>query len=76
MRHQGYIAVSEIEVDRLPVGKRTLSLANHLAAGGLVPPVHVEPIGNGRFRILDGRHRTLAHRLVERRKILARWGTR
>lgn len=65
-----------MDVDRLPIGLRTLSLVDHLRAGGTVPPIHVRMAGDGRFAILDGRHRLLAFRLLERRAILARWGTK
>lgn len=76
MRFLQPIQVAQIDVDRLPIGLRTLSLAAHLAGGGAVPPIHVMPATNGRFRILDGRHRLLAFRLLERRTIVARWGVR
>lgn len=76
MRVLGPVHVSLIDVDRLPIGLRTLALVEHLRSGGTVPPIHVMRAEHGRFRILDGRHRILAHRLLERRTIVARWGER
>ena len=66
--------VGLVDVDRRPpIGLRTLGIVDHLRAGGTVPPIHVKVEGP-RFKILDGRHRLLAHRMLERREILARYG--
>ncbi len=73
MRRTEHISIALIDVDRYPM-KRVLGLVRHLEAGGTVPPVHVERTTHGRFRLLDGRHRIMAHRLLERPLILARYG--
>lgn len=75
MRHIREIPLSQVDVDRLPINPSVMPLVKHLEAGGTVPPIHVRvgEIG-GRFAVLDGRHRILAHRLLGRSQILARWG--
>lgn len=74
MRHLGRIPLSLVDMDRWPF-ERVLPLARHLEAGGTVPPIHVAKTPHGRFRIIDGRHRVHAHKLLGRAEILARWGT-
>lgn len=76
MRLNGHIAIDLIDVDRFPIGPRTVSLIDFLRQGNHVPPIHIQPTVNGRFRILDGRHRLLAYRMLGRQSIRARWGTR
>ena len=73
MRYIGLLPVSAIEMDRWPFD-RVLGLVLHLQAGGTVPPVHVMKSSDGRYRILDGRHRMHAFKLLGRKSILARWG--
>lgn len=71
------IPVRHIIMDRWPHGRRTLELMRHLEAGGTVPPIHVEETGDGRYRILDGRHRVLAYKMLEYQYIVARfWAKR
>jgi hypothetical protein len=73
MRYVAPVAINLIDMDRWPFA-RVLSLVAHLQAGGTVPPIHVKRMPDGRFRILDGRHRMHAHKLLGRVQILARWG--
>lgn len=75
MRHSGWVPLDLVGIDRVPYDPRVLSLCRHLSEGGTVPPVHIQMVPNGRFRILDGRHRWVAHRLLQRNVIFARWGT-
>lgn len=70
------ISVALINTDRWPIGLRTLELVKHLEKDGSIPPIHVKPIKDGRFQILDGRHRLLATKLLGQEKITARWGKR
>lgn len=60
-------------MDRWPF-KRVLPLVAHLQAGGTVPPIRIARTTDGRFRIIDGRHRMHAFKLLGREYILARWG--
>ena len=73
MRVLHSISVSLIDVDRWPF-RGTLPLVRHLEAGGGVPPIHVAFAPHGRYRILDGRHRLLAFKLLERPRISAKLG--
>lgn len=74
MRHLDRIPINLIAVDRWPFA-RVLDLVTHLRQGGTVPPIHVQRYSDGRYRILDGRHRVHAMLLLGRTHILARWGT-
>jgi ParB-like chromosome segregation protein Spo0J len=69
------VATNLIDIDRWPLEPRTLGLVAHFQAGGTVPPIRLvrQPSTPGRFRILDGRHRLLATKLVGRRTITARY---
>lgn len=71
------VSLNLIDVGRLPLEPRTLGLVTHFQAGGTVPPIHLvrQPSTAGRFKILDGRHRLLATKLIGRRAILARYWT-
>lgn len=73
MRVLADIPIAQVVVDRSPMA-RTLGLVRHLEAGGTVPPIHVKLLANGRYRILDGRHRILAFKLLQRTTITARYG--
>lgn len=64
------IPVGAIRVDRMPF-ERVLSLVDFLRKGGKVPPIRVQKLSNGQYRILDGRHRWMAHKLLTRPTILA-----
>lgn len=74
MRILRLLSLSNIVCDRLPIGPRTLALAKHLESGGSVPPIHVKPIGDGTYNILDGRHRFLAFKLLGRTEIEVKYG--
>lgn len=73
IRVLGRIPISLVEMDRYPFD-RVLGLVEHLKQGGTVPPIHVEVTHQGRYRILDGRHRVHAAKLLGRDVILAKWG--
>jgi len=55
-----------IAYDRLPLNASTLSLIDHLRSGGSVPPIHCCRDVYGRLHVRDGRHRLLAHMMLER----------
>jgi ParB-like chromosome segregation protein Spo0J len=73
MRHIAQLPINLMVIDRLPM-KRVLPLVEYLKTGGTVPPIHVAKMGNGMWKILDGRHRYHAFRLLERATILAKYG--
>jgi ParB-like chromosome segregation protein Spo0J len=66
------VPVASVRVERWPSRKSVASLVEYLAAGGSVPAIKLQK-QPGEFRILDGRHRLLAHKLLGRPWILARW---
>lgn len=71
-RKIGRLHLGLLDVDRFPT-KRVLSLVAHLARGGSVPPIKVKKLVGGRFRVLDGRHRIQAAKLLGWTTISARW---
>lgn len=76
MRIKTRLQIGNILLDREPIGPATLSLVDFLRGGGTVPPIHVEkvPWPNGVWKILDGRHRVLAYKLLGRSEIDVRYG--
>lgn len=52
---------------------KTLALIDYLRSGyaGPMPPIHVQPDGLGQYRILDGRHRVLAYKMIGKTEICA-----
>ena len=68
------LPVNHIYLDRVPLVPQTLDLVRHLENGGSVPPIHVVKDVSG-WRVLDGRHRLAAYRLLGRERILVRFGT-
>lgn len=68
------IKVENVVTENHPVGPATYALAKHLETGGSVPPIHVMPQG-GTYRLLDGRHRLLAHKLLGITEIKAKVST-
>lgn len=74
MRVERLIPVAQIVWDRLPLNPSTLDLVRYLDAGGAVPAIKVRALLDGRYEIRDGRHRLLAHKLLGRTHILAKWG--
>jgi ParB-like chromosome segregation protein Spo0J len=73
MRITRNLPLSCIRIDRLPF-RRVLDLVRHLEAGGTVPPIKVQKTERG-FRILDGRHRFMAFKLLGRPTIPATYWT-
>ena len=71
MRTLGLVDLRQIDIDRLPLDEKTLCFANALMGGAIFPPIKLHPRVGGRWRIKDGRHRWLAHRMLKRWKIKA-----
>lgn len=83
MRVEQEISVHLIDIDRIPLDKKTLGFANALAgisSCGLVkakfPAIKVAKLRYGRYEIRDGRHRWAAHKLLGQKKILAKFSLR
>jgi len=72
------VPINNIIVEREPIGPDTLALVDYLRAEDegprSVPPVHLQPTGNGQYRICDGRHRVLAYKLLGLTAITAHVG--
>jgi uncharacterized ParB-like nuclease family protein len=65
------INLANLIIDKEPIGPKTLELVDHLRAGGDVPPIHVKPNYKGQYLVLNGRHRSLAFKLLGRKTIQA-----
>jgi hypothetical protein len=76
MRVTKELSLGNLVVDRYPLNPTTLRLVDFLRSGGDVPPIHVQPLPDGRYKVLDGRHRTLAFKLLGRGVITATYGLR
>jgi len=63
--------IAAIRMDRWPQGPKTLGYAIALSEGAQFPPIKVH-LRDGRWRISDGRHRLLAHKLCGKTHILVR----
>jgi hypothetical protein len=72
----GMVPVAHIEIDRLPLRPDGLDTTLALMLGVAMPPIHLQLKVEGGWLIKDGRHRLLAHKLLGREEILARWSTR
>ena len=65
MRVTQTVRVEQIEYrKRLPLNVKVLRFAIMLASGYRFPPLSVERIAGGKFKLHDGRHRLAAHKLV------------
>ena len=78
MRVTRYIPIALIDVDRFPLSAAVLPFLDHLRSFPMAkfPPIHVARLRSGRFKICDGRHRLLAHKLFGDHKIQARYSER
>lgn len=65
------IPVGGVIMDKWPINESGLATTMAVSAGRPMPPIKVRSIGNGQYVILDGRHRTLAYKLLGRKTILA-----
>lgn len=62
------LPVDCIKFDKLPTNLSTLRLIDHMRNGGEVPPIHAYKTDSG-WMLADGRHRLLAHKMLEIKKI-------
>ncbi len=76
MRIEREVNINLIDIDRIPLSNRTLQYANCMERGDMFPPIHLQSLVNGRFRLLDGRHRFVANKLLDKIKILSRFSTK
>jgi hypothetical protein len=78
MRVTRLLDLSAIKMDRWPLNQDTLRLINFLQQNPLahLNPIKVQDMGNGLFKIKDGRHRVLAYKMMGRLKIEAKYGVK
>lgn len=74
MRIRRFLPIGQIIVDRWAIGPQTFDLAAKLQIGFQVPPIKVQDLGNGQFKIRDGRHRITAYKLLGRKEIEVTYG--
>ena len=73
VRRSCLVNIGLIRMDRYPMNPSTLSLIDYLREGGKVPAIKIAKHPNGGYIIRDGRHRILAHKLLGRTKIKAKF---
>lgn len=76
MRLKKEIKLDLIKMDRLAINPKALKYATLINEGVQFPPIKVAFCKDGRFEIRDGRHRYTAHKLLGRKKILAKFSTK
>lgn len=61
------IPISQIVIDNLPINLKTLSLIDYIRNNPniILPPITVQVIANGKYKLKDGRHRYLAFKMLE-----------
>ncbi len=74
MRIYKDLLIRNIKVDRHPINLRTLLLLEDIKKNGLFKPIKVQCLGNGSYKIKDGRHRITAHKLLGKTNIKCCYG--
>jgi hypothetical protein len=61
------IPISQIVIDNLPINLKTLSLIDYIRNNPniILPPITVQIIANGKYKLKDGRYRYLAFKMLE-----------
>ena len=72
MRKVAFVNVEGILFDKLPMNRKTLDLVFFLMSGGDISPIKLEKTKNG-YKVLDGRHRLAAFKLLGEKMILAKF---
>ncbi len=66
-----WIYLANIKMDSLPLNPASYACAKAIEAGVEMPPIRVELLPSGQYRIKDGRHRYVAYRLNGIRRVRA-----
>ena len=76
MKRYNYVDLQLVRIDRyeLPLNRKVWELARFIENGGTVPPVRVTKSGLGGWRLVDGRHRYVAYKLLGLKKINIQYG--
>lgn len=65
MRVTMRVHLSNIICDKKPpLDAKTLEFAKLIESGYIFPPIKVERLANGAYKLLDGRHRFYGHKLA------------
>jgi hypothetical protein len=56
---------------KLPLNKKALQFAIAMLKGDIFPPISVQRITNGNYKLHEGRHRLAAHKLLGKTEIRA-----
>lgn len=72
MRKTSFILVESLIVDRFPINESVLELVFFIMQGGEVPAIHVQKVNDG-WKVMDGRHRACAYKLLGKTEILAKY---
>ena len=75
MRVTRLIPIGSVDVDRWALDLKTFSFAGMMINRQRFPPIKVSRRKCGRYRILDGRHRITASKIIGRMGIEARFST-
>lgn len=75
MRVTKHIPINLIDIDRIPLDKKVIRFTYAIQAMAVFPAIKVAKKSNGRYAIRDGRHRYIAHKLLGKETILAKFST-
>lgn len=70
------LEIAESQIRNIDAGKDIQDLADSIKKIGLIQPISVRPSGNGKYEIVAGQRRFLAHRLLKADTIRAQVVTR
>lgn len=71
MRVVQTIRIEQIEHGKSPLNFKVFSFARAMFWGDVFPPINVEQVSKGKFKLRNGRHRLAAHKLLGRKGIRA-----
>lgn len=68
------IPINQIVVDKLPINLSTLSLIDYIRNNPniILPPITVQLLTDGKYKLKDGRHRYLAFKMLQIPNIIAK----
>ncbi len=68
-----HIPLNLIDIDYLPIDRKSYELAKLIAAGTIISPIKLQRIAQGRFKLKNGRHKFVACKLLGYSHIAARF---
>lgn len=72
VRKKDFVYIEGLQWDNLPINKKTLDLVFFIMSGGEIKPIKIMKFENG-YKVLDGRHRIAAFKLLDKKMILAKY---